>query len=334
MKRTTKLIVAAVAIGAVMTGVAVAASSPTVVTRAATRISNFGARLNATVNPNGIRTGYSFQYGLTTAYGLSTRGRSAGRGTKPVTVGAGVSGLTPGTVYHYRIVALNRAGASLGADHTFKTTGPPPAGVVTGPPISVGKTTATVSGTVTTNGAATTYLVQYGQTTSYGQQTFGKEIPNSPSPTAVSVPLSLLPPRTLIHYRLVGIHGSKVASYGSDATLFTEPIHRPKPRLSTRTSPKRDRHSPFVFTTGGTLHGATFIPASVRCTGSATVSYFRGRHRMRSLLVLVGPDCKFTATTRFHHIKGHGPREVRIAIHFRGNGYIAPVSRTNRVTVG
>jgi hypothetical protein len=55
---------------------------------------------------------------------------------------------------------------------------------------------------------------------------------------------------------------------------------------------------------------------------------------MRSILVPVGPKCKFTASTRFRHIKGRGPRSVRIAIHFRGNGYIAPVSRTNRVTAG
>ena len=334
MKRTTKLIVAAVVIGAVITGVAVAASSPTVVTGAATKISQSSARLNATVNPNGSQTGYAFDYGLTTTYGLSTRSHSAGHGTKSVSVASGVSGLTPGTLYHYRVKALNHAGATFGRDRTLKTTGPPPAGVVTGPPVTVGKTTATVSGTVNTNGAATTFLVQYGPTASYGQQTFGQTIPNSTSPTAVSVPLTLLPPATLVHYRLIGIHNSKFISYGSDATLFTEPIKRPKPRLSTRTTPKRHRHAPFAFTTGGTLHGASSFPASVRCTGNVNVSYFRGRHLMTSFIVPVGPNCKFTAHARFRHIKGHGARQVQIAIHFRGNGYIAPVSRTNTVTVG
>ena len=47
MKRTTTLIVAAVAFAVLITGVAVAASSPTVSTRAATLIRNFSARLNA-----------------------------------------------------------------------------------------------------------------------------------------------------------------------------------------------------------------------------------------------------------------------------------------------
>lgn len=334
MKRTTKLIVAAVAIGAMTTGVAVAASSPTLVTNGVTKVSQKAATLHATVNPNGSQTGFAFDYGLTTSYGVSTKGRSAGHGSKPLTVATGVSGLIPGTVYHYRVKALNRAGVSFGRDRTFKTAGPPPAGVVTGPPVTIGKTTATVSGTVTTNGAATTFLVQYGPTASYGQQTFGRSIPNSSAPTAVSVPLTLLPPATLVHYRLIGIHNSRVVSYGSDATLFTEPIKRPKPRLTTRTTPKRHRHAPFAFTTGGTLHGASSFPASARCTGNVNVSYFRGRHLMTSFIVPVGPNCKFTAHVRFRHVKGHGTRQLQIAIHFRGNGYIAPASRTNTVTVG
>jgi hypothetical protein len=334
MKRTTKLIVAAVAIGAVITGVAVAASSPTVVTEAATKISNSGARLNASVNPNGNQTGYSFQYGLTTAYGLTTKGRSAGHGTKPLSVGVGVGGLTPGTVYHYRIVALNHAGTSFGTDRKFKTTGAPPPGVTTGPAVNVGKTTATVTGTVDTNGAATQWLVQYGLTTSYGQETFSQVIPKSPTPTAVSVQLTGLTSATLFHYRLIGLHGSKVVSDGNDATFFTKPVNRLKPRLSTRTTPRLDRRAPFSMTTGGTLHGATSIPASVRCTGTTSLSYFNGKRRMLSVLVPVGPNCKFSVHALFRHIRGHKPRQVRIAIHFRGNGYIAPVSRNNRVTVG
>lgn len=155
MERATKLIVAAVALAATITGVAVAASSPTVSTHAATKISKSGARLNGVVNPNGSRTGYTFDYGLTSAYGLVTRGHTARRGTNPMSVGVGVGGLEPGTVYHYRIAALSRFGLAVGSDHRFKTKGPPPPGVVTGAPVSVGKTTATVTGTVATNGAAT-----------------------------------------------------------------------------------------------------------------------------------------------------------------------------------
>lgn len=334
MKRTTKLVVAAVGLAATITGVAVAASSPTVSTRPATRISKFGARLNGVVNPNASRTGYVFDYGVTSAYGLVTPGHSAGRGTKPIRVGVGVGGLVPGTIYHYRIVALSRFGTAVGADHRFKTKGPPPPGVVTGPPVTVGKTTATATGTVSTNGAATTWTVQYGPSTAYGFQTIGQLIPNSPTPTPVSVALSGLAPRTLFHYRLVGLHGLRVVSYGADATFYTEPLKRPKPRLTTKTTPSRDRHRPFVFTTTGGLHGFSWMPASVRCTGSVGVRYFRGRRQISFALVPVSPNCTFAAQARFRHLRGRGLRPVRIKISFRGNGYLRPVSHTHTVIAG
>lgn len=334
MERATKLIVAAVALAATITGVAVAASSPTVSTHAATKISKSGARLNGVVNPNGSRTGYTFDYGLTSAYGLVTRGHTAGRGTNPMSVGVGVGGLEPGTVYHYRIVALSRFGLAVGSDHRFKTKGPPPPGVATGAPVSVGKTTATVTGTVATNGAATTWTVQYGPTAAYGSQTFGQRILNSPTPTAVSLSLTGLSPRTLFHYRLVGLHGSRVISYGGDATFYTEPLRRPKPRLTTTTRPSRDRHAPFTFTTTGRLHGFSWIPSGVRCTGNVGLRYFRGRRQVGVALVPVSPSCTFASQARFRHLRGRGPRPVRIKIPFRGNGYIRPVSRTHTVIAG
>jgi hypothetical protein len=100
MKRTMTLVVAAVTLAAVITGVAVAASSPTVSTRAATSVHNFSAKLNAAVNPNGVHTGYAFQYGLTNAYGLQSKSHSAGAGSKAVAASAAVGHLSPGTVYH------------------------------------------------------------------------------------------------------------------------------------------------------------------------------------------------------------------------------------------
>lgn len=336
MKRTMTLIVAATATAAAatITGVAVAASSPTVSTRAATKISNSGATLNGVVNPNGNPTGYAFDYGVTNAYGLVTKSHSAGHGTKPISVDAGVGSLSPGTVYHYRVVALNKSGAAFGSDHTFKTKGPPPAGVVTGSPISVGKTTATVTGTVSTNGAATSWTVQFGLTGAYGSQTFAQLIPNSPTPTPVSIQLMGLTPATLFHYRFVGSHGPKVVTYGGDATFFTEPVKRPKPRLTVQTKPSRDRHRPFVYTTTGGLRGGSFIPANVRCTGNVGLRYFRGRRQISFALVQVAPNCTFSSQARFRRLRGSGLRPVRIKVTFRGNGYIRRVSRSTTVTAG
>ena len=332
MKRITRLIVAVAVVAATVTGVAAAASSPTVATGAATNITHFGATLNGTVNPNGNETGYVFQYGVTNAYGQSTNTRSVGAGTTAVKAAAAIGGLTPGTIYHYRIAALNRSGGAVGADHTFRTTGPPPALVTTGSAVNVSSSTATVTGSVTTNGANTTWVVQYGVTTAYGSQTFGQVVTKTPNAVPVSVTLTGLAPSTLFHYRLVGYHGS-VASYGADGTFFTEPLIRPKPQLTAHTKPSIARHRPFVFTTVGSLGGATYIPSYARCTGNVGLRYYVRRRQIGFVVVPVGPDCQFTAQTSFRHIRGVGPTPLKIKVSFRGNGYIAPVNHTDHVTV-
>ncbi len=74
-----------------------------------------------TVDPQGQPTTFHFEYGTTTRYGSSTPEQSAGSGTTPVTVSATVSGLKPGVVYQYRVVATNAAGTSRSADATATT---------------------------------------------------------------------------------------------------------------------------------------------------------------------------------------------------------------------
>ena len=79
------------------------------------------ATLTGTIEPNGAETAYSFQYGTTEAYGLQTALASVPAGTAPVPVATRLSGLSPGTVFHYRIVALHGSFASYGADATLVT---------------------------------------------------------------------------------------------------------------------------------------------------------------------------------------------------------------------
>lgn len=64
------------------------------------------ATFTATVNPNGIATTVAFEYGTTTSYGLTTPDQAIGSGTTPKTVTASVTGLSPGTTYHVRAVAV------------------------------------------------------------------------------------------------------------------------------------------------------------------------------------------------------------------------------------
>ncbi len=333
MKRAAGVLAALTVLAATITAVAIAASSPTVSTGSATKIGNNSATLNGTVNPNGNTTSYLFNYGLTSAYGTSTAKHSIGKGTKSLAEKLTINGLTPGTTYHYQTEASNKAGLALGRDRTFKTTGFPPAAVVTGPAINVRKTIATITGSVNPEGTSTTWVVQYGLTNTYGVQTFGQVIAGVGTPVPVAVQLNGLAPGTLFHYRLLALHGT-IQSPGGDGTFFTEPLQRPTPRLATRTGPSRDRKKPYTFLTGGTLKGAGFIPASLRCSGSVALRYYVGHRQVAVVVAPVTSSCNFLAQKSFTRLFDHGPTPIRITIHFRGNGYLGPADSSAHVTEG
>ncbi len=103
-------------------GAPIVLPSPTVVTKAATSVTQTTATLNATVNPNGGEvTECRFEYGATTSYGSTAPCTSLpGSGSSPVAVSAALTGLVPNTTYHLRISATSAGGTSKGSDETFK----------------------------------------------------------------------------------------------------------------------------------------------------------------------------------------------------------------------
>ena len=330
--RIIAVIIAGAALALSVTGVAEAAA-PVVVTGSATHIANSSAVLHGTVNPGGVDTDYTFSYGPTASYGSTTAARSAGSGNKKVAVAETITGLQPGTTYHFRISGVSAAGSVSGADVTFTTTGNPPSAVWTGPATAVGTEKADVTGAINPNGAATTWYVQYGTTMNYGVQTYPQSIVAGSVAVPVTTPLSGLAPATLFHYRIVALHGS-VASFGADGTFFTRPLHAVKPGLTAHTRPGADRRSPYVFTTRGSLRGGHFIPAADRCTGTVDVRFYNGRRKLGSGVANLGANCSFSVKTSFRHSRGRGPVRVRVAVAYAGNGYLAASSTTDHVTVG
>ncbi len=106
------------------------AVAPGVVTLQATGISATGATLNGSVNPNGDASFWFFEYGATSAYGarVPLAATSAGVGRVPKNFSRAIGGLTPGSTYHYRIVAENAVGVVYGVDRTFAASTAPPEG--------------------------------------------------------------------------------------------------------------------------------------------------------------------------------------------------------------
>jgi predicted lipoprotein with Yx(FWY)xxD motif len=91
-----------------------------------------GFELKGVVYDYGGTTTYHFEYGTTTAYGISVPMPDAEAGTTLSSpVSQPITGLAPETVYHYRLVSTNSVeGTGFSEDGTFSTavTPPPPPG--------------------------------------------------------------------------------------------------------------------------------------------------------------------------------------------------------------
>jgi hypothetical protein len=96
---------------------------PTVTTTTASGVQEVQAALNGTVNPEGLEAKYHFEYGPTTSYGSSipVPAGNAGKGEAAVPESATITGLSPGTTYHYRLSATTSAGTIHGVDEEFTT---------------------------------------------------------------------------------------------------------------------------------------------------------------------------------------------------------------------
>lgn len=172
------------------------------------------ATINAFVNPKNSPTQYHFEYGTDTSYGATTPDGDAGSGMGDNDMSATLTGLTPGTTYHYRVVADNGTGGPVdGADATF-TTAPAEAPAAS----DVTAVSSTLNGPL--NAAARTYHFEYGTDTSYGTSTATVLAGGAAGPASVTI--TDLQPATTYHFRLVSNDGPSSA-VSDDATFTTDP---------------------------------------------------------------------------------------------------------------
>jgi len=204
-------------------------SRPLAGTGTATGIGTTTATLNGEVLPNGRPTTCWFEYGSDTSYGSQTAYSYPGSGTAIVPVSAGISGLLPNAVYHFRVVAQNSMGTAMGEDRWFWTLDADPT-LITDPATSVSSTGATVNGRINPNGTYTTYYFEYGLSPGFGSQTAETSAGSGRDLFSVSKGVSGLLPSETYAFRLVGKRGAQIY-YGSTREFTTTAI---PPSVSTQ----------------------------------------------------------------------------------------------------
>jgi hypothetical protein len=185
------------------------------------------ASLGAMVDPEGNETTYHFEYIDQAHFQANGYADASSTPSASVTSGffedhaatASLTGLVPGAIYHYRVVATNSQGMATGADQTFEAS--PPA-LVEGPwATDVAGTSATLAARIDPLGVSTEYRLEYGTSTSYGHVLSGN-VSEGIGYVPVSFHQQELQPGTTYHYR-VTTDSVVGAVEGQDHTFTTQP---------------------------------------------------------------------------------------------------------------
>ena len=198
---------------------------PAVTTGGATR-GETSATLSGHIDPgSGTVSSCYFQYGVTAEYELGTAPCQPATPIGAATdVTAEISGLTPFTSYHYRLVGIRADGKGVSAYGQDRTVTPGPGllpGVSATASTDVTETSATLSAEINPNLAPTIYRFEYGLGSTYGQATpAGESIGEDGVDHAVSTAISGLSPGTTYHFRVLAINLNGTAP-GPDMTFTT-----------------------------------------------------------------------------------------------------------------
>jgi hypothetical protein len=201
--------------------------APSVGIPGASEVTQVSAKVTDTVNPSSAEvTKCEIEYGPTIAYGSKKPCDSLpGSGSAPVEVGATLTGLTPSTLYHFRVIAENVGGLSRSGDQTIATLAPNPPAVSTDEASAGLGRTFTLEGHINPAGLAVDDChFAYGISSAYG-----RSAPCTPPATdlgvgnagiSVTAVTGALEPNTIYHFRLISSN-LRGASQGRDRTFTT-----------------------------------------------------------------------------------------------------------------
>lgn len=194
-------------------------------------VTRTSALLAGTADPEGGRGSYYYEYVPAGEYepGAADPYVAGGRTASTALASAHadesiervvLSGLLPGTTYHYRLAVINPGGTTYGPDQTFTTAPATPPTALTGPAVEVSATSASLTGTVGPRGLPTSYVFEVGTSTSYGGARLFGNAGDGTGEVEVTAGLQYLVPGTTYHYRLSATSFDGT-TYGPDQTFAT-----------------------------------------------------------------------------------------------------------------
>jgi hypothetical protein len=230
--------------------------APTVTTNNPSPPNQTSATLTGTVNNHNQASTYHFEYG-TTDFDQSTPSPPgnlpASASNQPVT--AGLTGLTPGTTYKFRLVADNATGTTTSTEKTFTTTMPPTPtapSATTNPASNIGQTSATLNATINPSGSDTSYHFEYGPSSStagnYPSQTPSTQAGSGFTSVSPSEAVQALDEGTTYYFRVVASNGIGPADGGEQSFKTASPTAQLAPSVVTGSAS-------FVSTSSATISG-------------------------------------------------------------------------------
>jgi hypothetical protein len=191
---------------------------PSVTTNAASSVSTTSATLN--LNLTALGTGnyadVCFDWGLWGWYGSMT---TSERKNAPGTFSAELTGLNPGTTYHFRAKAVG-LGTGYGDDMTFTTIAIPPEApsVITGAATNIAFTSAKLTGRLSSLGGFSRLYVSFQYGTVPGSYVYETPYQEWFSLETFSADISGLP-GSIYYYRAKAVAGGHGTYYGDEMSL-------------------------------------------------------------------------------------------------------------------
>jgi len=247
----------------------------------ATGITNTGASLSGTVNPNGSGTQAWFQYATNSSFtGASTTSQQGlPSGTSNVVFNAPLSSLTSNTTYYFRVLASNSYGTVNGTTASFTTTAVPQAPTVTtGGYSGVTGTTANVGGIVNPNRSDTLAWFQYATNSSFtgASTTTQQDLASGSSNVIFSAPLSGLTANTLYYFRAVA--SNSLGTVNGAAASFTTTAPQVQSfsigntSLTVKSGATTGNTSSIVVTPSAGFSGSVMLAATVTSSPTGAVN--------------------------------------------------------------